>query len=806
MARANVTVDDPPWPHSGGRNIVFLCEVETSTERRLLHDWCRRSAPNGEDGSWTAIEIPSSRAEEAVTLSSELETRLLAGDDPLFVPLRIAWLPPERHGERTARLRDLLTFSNPRDPSRLQQRWISTFGTSDRHRVVLGDPAPAADLRARWETQVGTDDSRLEGLPRFVARQAVLANERAERRIVGNRYKVPHLVAEEIADGVSFRSGVARLANELGEPADKVRHEARDDLREIAAGHSPYVIDVSADLARLVYTMAYEDRISYDREALTRIGEIGTRHPLVFLPSHRTYLDTLVLRWAMHECGLPPNHVAAGINLSFFPLGAVLRRSGMFFIRRSFKDDRVYKFVLREYVDYLLVKRFSLEWFIEGGRSRIGKLLPPRFGLLAYVFDTWLRRRVEDVVFVPVSISYDQLLDVDSYAAEARGASKKAESVGFAIDYLSKLRQGFGHVAIGFGEPLSLRDQIGEPPATIDDEDPDERNLALQKIAFEVMRRINDVTPITQTSLVTLGLLSMHGRALTVDELQKRLASLVAQAETRGLPLAEGFDLSTPSSTRATLEALVQHGVVECFSEGADSVYSIGPDQTIAAAYYRNSIIHFFLDGAITEVALLVAVDAANKAAATGGAGPDAPPVDAFWAEAMEVRDLMKFEFFFAAKDEFRAEIRAALERLDPDAEAVLERGDAAGIQELLQRVRPFMSSVVFRSFVDAYRVVADTLAATDPHEKVDNAEYVKRCMPVGKQYLLQRRIRSADSVNKVLYDNALRLAANRGLLDRSTPNLGDARRAFADELRAFSRRLEQVEALTASRLAGLLD
>ena len=155
--------------------------------------------------------------------------------------------------------------------------------------------------------------------------------------------------------------------------------------------HSPYVIDLTAQLIHLLYTRAYGEALHYDRGDLEDIYTIAQRYPVVFLPSHKSNLDHLVLQYALHENGHPPNHTAGGINMNFFPVGPLVRRSGVFFIRRTFKDNPVYKFVLQHYIDYLIEKRFTLEWYIEGGRSRSGKLLPPRFGLLANVVDAYRR-------------------------------------------------------------------------------------------------------------------------------------------------------------------------------------------------------------------------------------------------------------------------------------------------------------------------------------------------------------------------------------------------------------------------------
>ena len=166
----------------------------------------------------------------------------------------------------------------------------------------------------------------------------------------------------------------------------------------------------------------------------------------------------------LYENGHPPNHTAGGINMNFFPVGPLVRRSGVFFIRRSFKDDPVYKFVLRHYIDYLIEKRFSLEWYIEGGRSRSGKLLPPRFGLLAYVVDAYRRGKSDDVVLIPVSIAYDQITDVPDYAAEqsGRAPSSARASAGSCASCAGSARR-YGEIHIAFGEPLSLAKALGPP-------------------------------------------------------------------------------------------------------------------------------------------------------------------------------------------------------------------------------------------------------------------------------------------------------------------------------------------------------
>ena len=303
------------------------------------------------------------------------------------------------------------------------------------------------------------------------------------------------------------------------------------------------------------------------------------------------------------ENGLPPNHTAGGINMNFFPLGPLFRRAGVFFIRRTFKDDEVYKLVLHHYIDYLIEKRFSLEWYIEGGRSRSGKLLPPKFGMLAYVVDAYRRGKSEDVFLIPVSIAYDQIQDVGDYVAEQRGAAKQKESFGWFLGLVRRLRR-YGEIHIRFGEPISLAKSLGAPNPHAEP-DPDEDNLAIQKLAFETCVRINAVTPISATSLVTLALLGVGDQALSLEEVRGSLVRLLDYVERRKLPTMGELDLRTEAGVARALDELVRSDVVAVYAEGPEAVYKVHEDEHLAAAYYRNSMIHFFVTPAIAELALL---------------------------------------------------------------------------------------------------------------------------------------------------------------------------------------------------------
>jgi glycerol-3-phosphate O-acyltransferase len=791
--------DEPEWPERAGQRPVFLLDASSDLEKRILEGWIRRHQPAGMDRSeWEAVAIPPTRrpVRRRGTLGG-LEAVLVAPvGDPLLVPLRVAWDREKVEGRRENPLRELLTIGDPRDPGRLRQEWVLRRAPQ-LCRIVLGKPAHLSELRERWRSACSGDAGQTIGLAEFISRQATLALERAERGLRGARYKVPRLVREDILSRPSFRAGVARLARESGEPEATVARRAEAYLKEIAATHDPHVIDLSAHLIHSLYTQGYGESLEYDRARLERIFALGQRHPVVFLPSHKSNLDHLVLQYALHENGHPPNHTAGGINMNFFPVGPLVRRSGVFFIRRTFKDNPVYKFVLRQYVDYLVEKRFTLEWYVEGGRSRSGKLLPPRLGLLAYVADAYRRGLAEDVILVPVSIAYDQIQDVGDYVAEQRGGKKRKESFGWFVHVVRSLRRRLGRIHINFGDPVSLREALG-PPGAGHEADPDEEAIHVQKLAFEVAHRINRVTPVTPTSLLTLALLGAGQRGVTMAEIERSTGSLVDYVERRGLPVTEAPSvLRTRDGIERTIEGLIENGVVTCFREALEPVYAIVPEQCLTAAYYRNTIIHFFVNASIVELALL-------------GAGEDgaANPRDAFFDEALRLRDLLKFDFFFAPKDEFRREIALEIAVREPEGEAILRSGPAE-IRAAALRLRPLLSHRVLRPFFEGYRVVAERLVAEPVGAAFDEAAFLSSCVALGRQYELQRRISSPESVSKVVFQNGLALARNKGLVAPSTAapeRIEEARRRFAAEMDGVMRRIEVIESIGQARRAGILD
>jgi glycerol-3-phosphate O-acyltransferase len=758
---------------------VLLTQASTPTEARLIRD--RIAAAGRTERPPVSLGPPGAG-------SSPLPAALLAEPAVRLVPVRVAWVP---EGGHAAQLTDLMPGRDPYRPSDRQQRRILAR-QPDRAIVLAGQPATAGELRQRWvETTGGEQEADFAA---YVTRRATLALDRAEYQLRGPRYKTPSLVKEEILASRRFLAGLRKVRPGPEETPPSLA-EAGHILDELAAGWSRRLIDVMPVIGRMIFQRGFDPQIDYDDTQVERLRAAMQRQPGILLWSHRSNLDTLVLAAAMQEKGLPPAHLFAGINMAFGPMGALMRRAGVIFIRRSTSDDPLYKYVLREYVGYVLEKRFNLSWSIEGTRSRTGKMLPPRLGLLSYAADAYLTGRVDDLLLLPVSVTFDQLHEISEYADYARGAQKKPEGFGWLYGFIkAQGARQYGKIYVRFGEPVPLSAFLG-PPGDPIASDPAARRLALQKTAFEVAWRINQGMPVTATALITTILLAMHGVALTFADIRLALADALDYLQSRAIPRTASVPaLAAAEPVRATLDALCQGGLVTCAADGREPVWLIGPDHQLAATFYRNSLIHFMLDTALCELAVLRA----------SGASTD--PVEAFWTEIGWLRDLLKFEFYFKDRDEHRRQMREEMNRHDPGWEERLKSGPV-GADALLAQMRPLVSHLLVRPFVEAYQLVADVLVHDDdPADgaRADEgpayeAEVIKRALGLGRQYVAQGRLRSSESVSVLLFQTALQLLSNRGLLEAGA-DVAERRAGFLAELRDLLHRLDRIEDLAIRR------
>jgi glycerol-3-phosphate O-acyltransferase len=757
--------------------LLFIADARNGLERRLLEDCLDQlnlDSPAGLPVERVFLPISNQTPSQGI---AELAQKLDAPGETLLVPVRVAWLMPQSTDQinRPLALRHLI-FGDPRQPGSIRGRWI-LFRDPGRAECIDGEPATITGLRTRFTEQQGSGASEsLDEFTAFVVRQAGLALDIAEWGLIGRRYKTPRYVAETLRSSPAFKDALTRISDETGRPLEELQNESAVYMKELIAVPNSLFIDFRARFDNWVMSLSYNGDIVFRDDDLKRVGDIVQTHPSMLLFTHKTYIDSIALTATLFENDFRMLHIFAGINMNIAGLGLLMRRSGGIFIRRKFQGKPLYKVVLRHYIGYLMEKRFPMTWAFEGTRSRTGKLMPPRYGLLKYVLEAAHATDARDIHVIPVTVSYDLMRDVADYTSEQSGKVKKPESLKWFISYISSLRQPMGRIYLDFGESVVL-DRAPDP----DDQ------LALPRIAFEVAVQANKVTPITLPAVGCMVLLGAAPRALTIEEIQTEVVAVIRWAHRRGIRLTSDFKPDRLAHVEELARAMEGIGLLIRYDEGTDTLFGIEPEQHPMASYYRNTIIHHFVNKAILEVALLKASDA-----------PEGEALDVFWEETLNLRDYFKFEFFYPPRKKFKKQLRAELERCDPHWQQRLETGGPETLQ-LINRMYPLVAHATLLPFVEAYSVVFDLLARLDASEMMEAGDCVTQALKEGKQAYLQRRISSEASIGKILFQNGYKLAENLDLTEGGGDDTAERRNMLLREFKELLRRLERIRLMALS-------
>ncbi|MEZ8549539.1 glycerol-3-phosphate 1-O-acyltransferase PlsB [Vibrio cyclitrophicus] len=376
---------------------------------------------------------------------------------------------------------------------------------------------------------------------------------------------------------------------------EKASKEAQDIMDEIAANFSYSLIKRGEKILGWLWNKLYQGLHISNASTVRKLAQDG--HEIVYVPCHRSHMDYLLLSYVLYHEGMVPPHIAAGINLNFFPAGPIFRHGGAFFIRRSFKGNKLYSTIFREYLAELFAKGYSVEYFSEGGRSRTGRLLQAKTGMLAMTIQAMLRGMNRPVTLVPVYIGYEHVMEVATYAKELRGKRKEKENASLVIRTIRKLRN-FGKGYVNFGEPIQLNQYLNEhSPEWTKDIDPmgtskpQWMNPVVNDLATKMMTHINDAAATNALTLCATALLASRQRALSRDSLVSQINCYLSLL--KNVPYSDTFTVPKDSA-----EDLVKHAeslnkfLIESDSMG--DIISLDRHQSILMTYYRNNIIHLF--------------------------------------------------------------------------------------------------------------------------------------------------------------------------------------------------------------------
>lgn len=769
-------------PKRPGRPQLFALLANTETERKILTEYVEQTISH-----LAEIDRPMlawfSEVGDTDTLEHEGMVKGLTVSESLDItPIGVVWKPEHQEQQSWRKIRQWMRLvdSNRKQAQTLRKQ-------PDRAGVVVAEFGTRKALQARYDRMAGSTlpDARtdIEALADFVALQAAITIERDARVATGQTIKYPRYVRRSIWGRPIFQAQLKDIARTTNRAFEDVQKEARECLEELVPQVQAPHVAFSKAFFRKVCQLGYDDKLVYDETKMSEIREVALSRPTALVWTHKTHIDGPAMMTASHEASLPLVHLIGGNNMAFFGVGYLMRRAGAIFIRRKM-ESVVYKAVLQHYFSWLLEKRFPISWALEGTRSRNGKLMPPRFGILKYVVEAAAKEDMQDLTIIPISIYYDLIAELGDYAREQSGETKRKESLAWFAGYLRSLRKPLGRISLGIGEPVVIDTTTPEFNKAFEGGN-EQFSIELQKLAFEASVKANDVTPITTSSILALVLTGAAPRSLTEEECISEMWAIRNWAVERGLPLTDELQDVDQEKIRDVARAMREIGVVTRYEGGVDFVYSIADGKHFEASYYRNNSIHFFVNKAIIEVALMKA-SAQNVTT----------PLETFWDEIIALRDVFKFEFFYPEIDIFKADIEAELTRIDVNWRTRILAGQAG---DILRDMDLLVAHSVLRPFAEAYSVIADVMYAEDGVSALDENDIVASALKLGKQAYLQRRISSEESIGKLMFSNGYKLATNRGLV-WGGKDMKAARQGFVRELNGITRRLRQISEIAANK------
>ncbi|MCF6279754.1 MAG: HAD-IB family hydrolase [Flavobacteriaceae bacterium] len=553
---------------------------------------------------------------------------------------------------------------------------------------------------------------------------------------------------EKIINHLKFQAQLKQIAKEQKEDLAEVQKKGALCIEELYAEQHPMGSMVSVRGFQYLISKAYNNKIDIDPQEIKKLMKLMRQNSVAFILTHKTYLDTAVLVSTLARYGMPIPYTFGGINLAFPGFKQLGKSSGLIFIRRSFKDDQIYKVALRHYISCLIEGGNHLTWNIEGTRSRTGKIVYPQMGILKYIMEGE-RESSKPIKYIPVSIVYDLIPDVKEMTEEGKGKEKKGESVNAFVNYVKKLGHEFGRAAIRFGDPVEVGAHQNAIIPEMEDDSYSDKNT-LPRFAFELIHKANMITPVTTVSLVCNVLLNNF--ALTKKKLEFNVLKLMNYIGQRkeDVLIDRGNNISI--TVQKAINLLLGAGIIQKNKVGYKVQYNLASTEFLSATYYANMASGHLYHRAFIEMALAKIKD-------------DKSPnrILRFWEEIMSLRNVFKFEFFYTNKPQFSSEIEAELALFDENWRGIITdpEGDIIG---LLSKQELVVSKAILLIYLEANKVVCHTLNTWDLEDKFVDKEFIQLCIFKGKELHWQSRISRLDSVSKPFLTSALRLAKNSKL------------------------------------------
>lgn len=618
--------------------------------------------------------------------------------------------------------------------------------------------------------------------------------ERERHAITGPAAKPPDRVRSDVLRSKRFLDTLNKLHPQPEQRAEALK-QADQMLQRMQATPSGAALRALEVLLDKVFQRIYVG-LDVDEEGIARIRKLAKEGNLVLLPSHKSYIDFLVISYVFYKANIPTPLIVAGENLSFFPMGPVARRAGAFFIRRTFRGDRLYAAVVDAYVRRLFRDGFSFEVFLEGQRSRTGKLLAPKFGLLSMLVSAALTRGASKVNFVPISIGYERIVETGSHQHEILGGEKIQEDAAGLLSATEVLRHRYGRISVQFGNTLNLQAAADELGISLEGElNPKQSRSLVTYLGNTAIDEISRCMAVSPGALTALALLSHQRRGIEHPALLLLCERLYDTLDHR-IHVRHTPSLVTPSGTlrrdaiREALQMFADAGMIEVHSSsphavaqktaraGHDAIYSVVGERRIELDTSKNIIIHFFIERALLSTALQ--------------RFPNRIDMSELSDHVLFLSRLFKYEFRFRSNKTFEevfhetladmveahelsvepnvgASVESNVESTESTADGAAEPSKRAGSVGYGEgrlgwhgRKWVLTYAEMIRNYVEGYRVVVRALTQL-LDQPLTEKDLVKNALELGQRMYHGGELERMESISKPMFENALLALQDQG-------------------------------------------
>ncbi|MBW2674347.1 MAG: 1-acyl-sn-glycerol-3-phosphate acyltransferase [Deltaproteobacteria bacterium] len=688
-------------------------------------------------------------------------------DTPVFlVPQLVAY---GRRREKKDKSLAVLLFGQTENPGTLR-RVITFFRLYHKAFVVSCEPVNLSEF-----LEIHSGKSR-EAISYLLRREIIDRIDEEKRTIVG-----PVLKSREEIAGIALRDpGLIRFMEEMAatgkEGYGTIVDRANGYLLEIAAGYNDTYIGFMDKVLTWLWDNIY-DGVIVDKEGLARMREVSKKMPFVVIPCHRSHMDYLLIHYVFYYNNIQLPFIAAGANLSFWPLGYFARNLGAFFIRRTIGGNALYGEALAKYVKTLLAEGFPIEFFIEGGRSRTGKMVMPKYGLFSMIMQAYRESHFDDLAIIPVFVGYDRVVEERSYLKELGGRSKEKEKISSLLKSINILKKRYGGVYMNVGEPMLLKSYLASQETPIEEMTLSERRILYRKMGYEVVNEINEVSVVTPFSLVAAGLLSYYRRGISHDDLMEILNEFYDYLDFRGVRFSSTF-ANREKALNDALGMFESSGFISRMGpeegdeedELAETIYSVDEDRRLNIEYYKNNILHSFVSLSFVSTSLL-----SNSR------------TEISLSEVMEDYDFFKAlfmdEFIYDNKVDDREEVQRVLSYARDRGMIILHEDADESMASIAvtgkgrTSLPPFAGLV--QNYLESYWIASRGLTYLKGKGR-QKKDLIKKIHKLGVKMYKKGEISKTEALSQSNYKNALKFLLDYGAISMSSEGDGEGVRIFS--------------------------